>query len=343
MYLAAWAEHLPKGKTLELFVPSFTLLKEQITHSHHCQGSVVFNTVHLSIALKGWSSWYIPGDGLMVRELPYLTQYIPPLGSLIWVFRFCLQDIWLKSQYKIEIVIWMLVGAQGPIMQGFSGLLAGWIKDLAGSLKNLNFTKFIQIQCFEGWHENIHLPYTHISPLGNHLVWVKISNLPTFPPGKFSTCRPGGWVEKNWEIIGLQNIHMGTACVLMGILVDNFVTFHKFFEYNKSKKCIWCIFQISLNICIRKENLSLSSTQEGGKFPQQRGRVSAHPTSLPPHLQNVLLRNPKKCSITFWKSKNLPLIFLLVSHKNVPLRNPKKVLNNSLTDRDNSWKVWNIL
>ena len=221
MYLAACAEHLPKGKTLELFVPSFTLLKEQITHSHHCQGSVVFNTVHLSIALKGWSSWYIPGDGLMVRELPYLTQYIPPLGSLIWVFRFCLQDIWLKSQYKIEIVIWMLVGAQGPIMQGFSGLLAGWIKDLAGSLKNLNFTKFIQIQCFEGWHENIHLPYTHISPLGNHLVWVKISNLPTFPPGKFSTCRPGGWVEKNWEIIGLQNIHMGTVRAWVDILGNN--------------------------------------------------------------------------------------------------------------------------
>ena len=131
----------------------------------------------------------------MVREWPYLTQYNPPLGSLIWVFRFSLQDIWLKSQYKIEIVIWMLVGAQGPIMQGFSGLLAGWIKDLAGSLKNLNFTKFIQIQCFEGWHENIHLPSTHISPLGNHLVWVKISNLPMLPSWEILNMSPW-WVNR---------------------------------------------------------------------------------------------------------------------------------------------------
>ena len=220
----------------------------------------------------------------MVREWPYLTQYNPPLGSLIWVFRFSLQDIWLKREYKIEIVIWILVGAQGPIMQGFSGLLAGWIKDLAGSLKNLNFTKFIQIQCFEGWHENIHLPYTHISPLGNHLVLEKISNFPTLPSWEILDMPPW-WMNR--EKLGnhwpSKYTHGHSVC-LGGHFGEQFVTFHKFFEYNISKECIWCIFQISLNICIRKENLSLSSTQEGGKFPQQRGRVSAHPTSLPPHL-----------------------------------------------------------
>ena len=47
--------------------------------------------------------------------------------------------------------------------------------------------------------------YTHVSPLGNLLVRWKYQIFQRGPPGKFSP--PQGWIEKNWEVIGLQNIH----------------------------------------------------------------------------------------------------------------------------------------
>ena len=109
----------------------------------------------------GKSSTHPPGSVRIQNILPLRNFQIYNL--VFSRLYFSLQDIWLKSQYKTEVVIWILVAwAQGPIMQGFSGLLAErrrWRKYLkarkftfhkiySNSQLHSNFTKYIQIQCF---------------------------------------------------------------------------------------------------------------------------------------------------------------------------------------------------
>ena len=93
-----WLISAPGEKTCQ---QTFDRLNQVIIHSHIITREVLILTLSILLALQGCISWYIPRDGLMMREWPYTASNRDELGCTSPPTSRCPSDFALRTSFGL--------------------------------------------------------------------------------------------------------------------------------------------------------------------------------------------------------------------------------------------------